>query len=427
MTRLSWPEALRIFMVGFVTVGLITAGSGATTFWPPMRSGAFLLLRPAARAPVDHDLPASYKPVHKGHVDLGTGLYIRNDEDLVVRGTPALIVRRTYLSSDAVSRQFGIGTTHNGEWYLIGDAVRFQWAALVLPDGSRIKFERISPGMSYSNAIFEHRTTATDWQGAQLGWIGHAWALRKRDGTLIRFQDCSPGGRTSCSILETRDADGHAIWYRRNSSSQLLRIETSDRRWVAFSYDSFGRIARASASNGDEKRYEYDAGGRLVRVSGRNGQVHRYWYTPRHEMARIDQADTSIENAYDDNGRCIRQVNRFPDAADYNFDFTYHLENGAVVQTDSLESDGSWSRLKFGSEGYSVAETRGVGRTAQATITYERDSVTHGITALAVTCPDRKGRPLQHSSPVTADAAEWVERDLLQTHCFHDWRRRSPR
>jgi hypothetical protein len=62
----------------------------------PLTSGGLLLVLPNAGPRVEHDLPESYSPLHKGHVDLATGLYIREDEDLVLRGTPALILRRTY-------------------------------------------------------------------------------------------------------------------------------------------------------------------------------------------------------------------------------------------------------------------------------------------------------------------------------------------
>src|SRR5512134_2321543 len=100
-------------------------------FAGPLSSGALFLLVPPRRSPVRHDLPEDYEPLHKGGVDLPTGLYTRENEDLVVNGTPALILRRTYLSGYRISKQFGIGATHPGEEYLIGDPERFQWAALI--------------------------------------------------------------------------------------------------------------------------------------------------------------------------------------------------------------------------------------------------------------------------------------------------------
>jgi hypothetical protein len=57
--------------------------------------------------------------------------------------------------------------------------------------------------------------------------------------------------------------------------------------------------------------------------------------------------------------------------------------------------------------------------------TYERDPATNTITALTVTCPDRTGRPLRHSSLIRGGNEEWIKRDLLQTHC--SWRARRGR
>jgi hypothetical protein len=147
-------------------------------------------------------------PLHKGAVDLATGLYTREDEDLVVSGTPPLVFRRTYLSRDRVSRHFGVGTTHNGELYLRGDGVLFQWVELILATGTRIRFERTSWGISFFNAVYEHNTSAGGWLHARLGWVGDSWALRRTDGVVMRFQACGPGLAPICSIVEERDADG---------------------------------------------------------------------------------------------------------------------------------------------------------------------------------------------------------------------------
>jgi YD repeat-containing protein len=216
---------------------LVLVGIGvavpAAIYAGPLSSGALWLLLPDGGRAVEHNSFSSHEALHKGGVHLGTGLYIRNDEDLIVPGTPALILRRTYLSGYRVSREFGIGTTHNGELYLVGDPDRFQWIALILPDGAHVRFERTSPGVSFYNAMFEHRSSPSEWQGARLGWIGSGWALKRLDGTIMRFQSCTSSGRL-CSIVEERDGDGHTIHYRRNPSGQLVRMEAQN-RWIAFS------------------------------------------------------------------------------------------------------------------------------------------------------------------------------------------------
>jgi len=78
---------VRLVLVGCVTLvlGVVFAG--------PVSSGALLLLLPAPQRPVEHDLPEDYTPLHKGHVDLNVGLYTRQNEDLIVPGTPCWLSR----------------------------------------------------------------------------------------------------------------------------------------------------------------------------------------------------------------------------------------------------------------------------------------------------------------------------------------------
>jgi YD repeat-containing protein len=247
-------------------------------FAGPLTSGALLMVLPSLLLPGDalaaeHGLAESYEPLHQGHAALVNGSYSRQNEDLVVHGTPAIILRRAYDSRDKVSRHFGIGAWHNGEIFLSGDGKTFQWAKLILADGIHIPFERTSAGSSVFNAMFQNRTTAGEWTGARLGWTGINWALRKRDGTLMIFRGCGPG--SVCSIVQWRDVDGHVVNYSRDRRGQLRRIESSADRWIAFEYDGSNRVIRAHASNGREVRYDYDREGRLSQALSRDGGTYR--------------------------------------------------------------------------------------------------------------------------------------------------------
>lgn len=392
----------------------------AALFAGPVSSGALRLLLPAPHRAANHDLPADYVPKHDGGISLPTGIYTRSNEDLVVRGTPPLILRRAYLSGYHVSKQFGIGATHDGEIYLSGDGQQFQWAELIQAKGSRVRFVRTSPGTSVMNAMYQH-WGPTAWHGARLGWTGTAWALRRVDGSVDRFQSCGPGIAKNCSIIESRDAHGHTIRYQRDRSGRLIRM-TAGRRWIAFAYDAKDRIVRARASTNDEVRYEYDDRGRLTRVSGSDKAERRYTYTNRDELATIAEPGTSIENVYDANGRCIKQINRYADGSAYSFTFEYQVKDGAVAGTSVSESDGSWSKYTWNADLYATSETFGRGAVQQTFFTYERDAQTNAITGLTLTCPDRTGKPLRHTS-IVRDNEEWLKWDLVNTHCSWSGRR----
>lgn len=385
----------------------------AAIFAGPVASGAVFLLLPT---PVLSTIPEeadTLDPLHKGGIDLSTGLYIRRNDDLVVDGAPALVLRRTYQTRDSISRHFGIGTTHEGEAYLVGDGTTFQWVSLILPGGTHVRFERRSPGTSIFT-MFEHRATPGEWQHAQLGWTGMHWALRRRDGTLLLFQGCAGAG--SCSIIRARDLWGRITEYRRDRVGRLTRMEGSNSRWIAFDYDDRNRIRRAYGSNNAEVRYTYDDRGRLATVLSSEGVRRTYTYTDLDEMATIVEPGTDIENVYED-GRCVKQVNRYADREPFVFRFTYQMKNGAVVRTDSDRSNGTWLRYTWSPALFVTSETWGRDGTEPAVFTYDRDPVTNAVTSLTVTCPDRTGRPLRHSSIVRPGWEDELKWDILTTHC----------
>ena len=401
-------KVLLTFAILLVVIVFVFAG--------PVSSGAIFLLIPSNRPSVAHDLPDTYRPLHKGHVDMATGLYIREDEDIAVPGTPALILRRTYLSNYRVSKQFGIGTTHNGEWYLVGDGEQFSWAALILADGSRVQFKRTSAGSSYQNALYKNSEPTDEWTAAVLGWTGMSWTVRQRDGSTSRFRPCGVG--SVCSLMDSRDEDGHSIYYRRDRAGRLIKMEASADRWIAFEYDDHDRIVRAYSSNKSDVRYAYDEGGRLTLVSSDDGIRRRYGYTDRDQMSTIEDPEIGITNTYDANGRCTHQVDRFPGREDtLSFQFDYAVQGESVVATTSTHSDGSWSRYSFNERRQTMSEAWGGEGVTPLTISYERDPSTGVETALTVTCPDRRGQPLQHRSIVRPETEEWVKQDLLATHC----------
>ena len=55
------------------TIGLLGAAL-AVTFAGPVSSGAFFLLLPTLRTLASPGLPEDYRPLHKGGIDLATGL-----------------------------------------------------------------------------------------------------------------------------------------------------------------------------------------------------------------------------------------------------------------------------------------------------------------------------------------------------------------
>ncbi len=415
-------KLLRLSLAGGATVLVLLFMLIAYVFAGPVSSGAIFLLIPAGTTSRPES-PEPYEPLHKGHVDLSTGEYTREDDDLVVTGTPPLVLRRTYYSGWRSSRPFGINTTHTGEAYLVGDPKAFQWAALILASGHRIDFSRTSPGNWFMNAMFQHRGGRRPYQGAVIGWTGLGWTMGMPDGSRASFQSCGRGGRELCSVLQTRDAEGHAIHYRRTLSGRLVRMEASADRWIGFDYDDGERITRAYDSTGREVRYAYDERRRLSRVTTFDGKTREYTYTDRDEMRTVTEPGIFLENTYDAAGRCIRQVNRFAsEPKPYTFEMNYRVDGEAITQTEETQSDGTWSKYTFDASRNVIAESWGEHGKELARVSYDRDSVSNLVVALTVTCADRAGRQAAHFSRVQPGYDEWTRWDLYKTHCtWSDW------
>ena len=355
-----------------------------------------------------------HTPLHKGTIDLATGLYIRINEDLVVQGSPVLALQRTYVSGHRASYEFGIGASHSGEDYLIGDSQTFQWAALILARGTRIDFKRVTPGATQVNARFAHKETATEWSGAELSWTRTNWTLKKRDGSVLVFRACGKG--SLCSIIQSTDPQGRTIHYRRNAAGRLQKMEAAKGRWIALHYDSQGRIERAFDSLKRDVRYKYDARGRLERATGSDGSIRRYGYTDLDELEQIEEPGTSTTNTYQD-GRCIRQANWYPERDPYVFEVKYQVDGRRVHRTRISESNGNWREYAWDDRKSSVSETFGRKGSEPVLVMFERDPESRRMTSLTISCRDRQGRPVRQATDVRKGEEELLKRALVKKYC----------
>ena len=113
-------------------------------------------------------------------VDLSTGLFIYQQTDLVLPDVIPISLTRVYRPNDPKWRPFGTGTKHPYEMFLVGDQTAYTYSQLILPDGGKIRFDRISPGSSNIGAIMECTTSPTAfYKGTLTGYSDH-WDLTGR-------------------------------------------------------------------------------------------------------------------------------------------------------------------------------------------------------------------------------------------------------
>ncbi|SMF56459.1 RHS repeat-associated core domain-containing protein [Pseudogulbenkiania subflava] len=310
-------------------------------------------------------------------VDCGTGLFLVKRTDLFLADTLPIALSRTYRPGDSTSRPFGVGTTHPYEMLLWSNN-NYQTADLILPDGGRIHYVRISAGTSYADAVYEHTATPTRFYKSRLAWNGNGWNVTLKDGTVYVFPDFAP-------MSSMRDRYGNTITFTRGSNGYITRITSPNGRYIDFTYDASNRITQAKDNLGRTVSYTYDATGRLATVTDPNLGVEQYAYdTNTGNMISVTrpQGNQMMTNVYDANGRVTQQT--LADGGLYQFAYTLGTGDH-VTQTDVTDPRGNVRRRQFNSNGYLTSLTLGLGKPEQQVYSYERDPTSNQL--LSVTDP----------------------------------------
>lgn len=180
-------------------------------------------------------------------VDVGTGIFVMEKTDLFLPDVLPIALTRTYRPNDPTSRPFGRGSTHPYAMRL-WSAQNYQEVDLILPDGGRVHYVRVSPGTGFTNAIYEHTDSPTAFYKSRIAWNGHGWDLTLRDGTVYVFGDIAP-------LQSIRDRHGNTITveHANGQTGNVTRVMSQNGRWVSFSYDGRPKptsLTRAGTSAG---------------------------------------------------------------------------------------------------------------------------------------------------------------------------------
>jgi YD repeat-containing protein len=403
----------RALVVCVVAIGASAACTTTNRQTPPaaLAEGPAPSVGPAA---VSHQ---HWRSLHKGFADLSTGLYIREDDDLVVNTPLPIVLRRTYNSGDGLPRRFGLETTHPGEWWIYGDGdPGIPWGDLILADGVRIHFARISPGDTQEGAVLRYDGPSGEFNGALLSWTGSLWEMRFRDGSVASFLDCQTDQEV-CSLIERRDPDGHRIAYVRDRSGTLLSME-SEGQSISFDYDDRKRIVRAYDTAQREVSYAYDDRGRLVRATGSDGIVRTYEYDERDNLVGVREPGRILQNWLDGADRWVKQVMRASEQDDdpYVATVRYVVEDGSIVESDLDEGDGL-EVSRYNAHHYIVSETLDADGPAPIVFTYNLDPVSSATNGATMSCLGPSG-PITGAVPVAAADDDAAKDTVIRGRCL---------
>lgn len=347
-------------------------------------------------------------------VNLGTGLLVVEKTDLVIPDTMPITLTRTYRQNDARSRAFGIGATHPYDIFLVGNINPYTFTDLILPDGGRIHYDRISPGTGFSDAIYENRTMPGPFYKSRITRGGFGWELKLKDGTILSFPDGDFALEPrQAAVVQVRDRYGNVLTFDRdNPERNLTKIITPHNRWIEFTYDASNRITQAKDNIGRTVNYTYDTSGRLWKVTDANDGITEYTYDASHRMLTIKdpRGIVYLTNEYDTNGRVIKQTlaDNTPAISTDNptYRFAYTTDSGGrIIRTDVTDPRNHIRRVTFSTNGYHLSDTSAFGTSEQQVTSYEREAVTNLLRAVI----DPLGRRTEYNYDSAGNVASIIE------------------
>ncbi len=230
-------------------------------------------------------------------VNLSTGNFYYEKEDLSIRGLIPLAFRRYYNALDGGSGDMGRGWSHTH-----GEYLEKKEGELVLhrADGKETAFRK-KEGEYCDIHTGRYRLMETEE-----GW---AFSGESRE-TLFFDREGRLSGR--------KDREGNAIAYTRDREGRLARAELATGEALVFAYREDGSLKEVTDHTGRKTAYFYMEG-QLHEATDPEGNTisYRYGEDGRIKAVKNARGILTVKNEYDGNGRIIRQ--RFPDRGEMTY------------------------------------------------------------------------------------------------------------
>ena len=223
------------------------------------------------------------RPVDRFEVDLRYGNFILRQSDLYIQDIFDVPLTRTYNSGDYIHpnrvHAFGKNTNHPYDIGPLGTRNPYTYSLIILEDGDFLFFDRVSEGVGFADAIYQHTETSTRFYRAVTAWNGNGWTTWLADGSSIQFPEAYRStNMAQCAAVEMRDGQGNALKLLRDPQGNLLEIRTPHQHSMKFHYDENSRIIRAQDEQGNWARYQYNEDGLLDEVDLSSGHERHYSY-----------------------------------------------------------------------------------------------------------------------------------------------------
>lgn len=246
----------------------------------------------------------------KDPVNLSTGNFFYEKEDLSIRALTPLVFKRYYNAMDQHSGDMGQGWSHTHGEYL---EKREENRILHSADGKETTFRKKDG---------EYRDIHT----------GRRILTEDKDG--YRFRE--DGRDTLCfdgegRLKERRDEQGNAITYTHDEEGRIASACLPAGESLSFGYDPEGHLKEVTDHTGRRVKFFYMEG-QLHEVTDPLGNTVSYRYGENGKVRGIKNARNilTVRNEYDEKGRVLRQ--RFPDKGEMTY--AYDEKAGTTTLTE---------------------------------------------------------------------------------------------
>ena len=291
--------------------------------------------------------------IHQGvvdefEVDLRYGAFKVRQTDLEVKDIFDVPLTRTYIAQDWVGRdrvqEFGKNTNHPYDVAPLGTRNPYTEMQLTLEDGDFLYFKRVSPGISYADAVYQHTETSTRFYRSTINWNGNGWTLRLTDGEEVFFPESySAKNLAEGAATEIHDAVGNKLELKRDRRRRLTEIRTPHGHWIRFTYDG-QTIVRAEDESANWATYAYNDDGMLSDVVHSSGRARHYVYSGQSMTTILDgQGRVLLRNTYDGT---VLTAQMYPNGDIYRYQYLWSVNKTYVTKTTITMPDGSKREVK---------------------------------------------------------------------------------
>ncbi|MHC5217581.1 DUF6531 domain-containing protein [Enterococcus sp. LJL128] len=260
----------------------------------------------------------------KDPVNLTTGNFSADKEDLTVHGEVPLVFKRTYNAMDEYRGALGEHWVHSFEVQLYPKKKEGQ-LKVMMEDGNAVFYEERE----------ENHYVAPMFPAHQLVKTAAGYQLTLEDQTVYSFN-------LQGQWIQKEMENGQKILLSYNSQNQLKKVSSLS-GYLRFRYHPDGYLSMVKDQTNRKLQFSY-ANNCLIKVTGVTKETLRYQYNDKKELLTLTnpRGIDLVQNTYDYLGRTTRQV--FPDGGVMTY--AYEDEQKTITVTEQNGNQVTYYRDK---------------------------------------------------------------------------------